>query len=207
MPIKVAGIAIRPGVSRNKRRYTPEVLALANERLAARLADPAGLPATMRSHHAAGDDSTHIAGSLTKAELTADGAIHYEGLLADTAVGRDISALATPDADGHQHLRNVSIRGWWLGPVTEDAQGNETASDLEIDGLDFTANPGVPDATVSATKESVVSERHVIFESVEDAIITTEADTKPKPLTPGSNYADPGYRSDKKPNRSLSSGR
>src|ERR1039458_10025441 len=147
---KVSGIAIRPVLSRNKRKYSREALASAAKRMQARIADPNASPITMRSHHGAGDDSLRVAGRVTAVKLTDEGAIAYEGVTADTEAGRAIATLAKPGADGGQFIKHVSIRGYWMGETHEDPDGNEWGDDLEIDGLDFTASPGVPGASVTA---------------------------------------------------------
>lgn len=147
----LTGTALVPGVSRNDRLYTRELIGTAVARASSRIA--AGqMPITMRSHHGAEDDSTRICGAVTRLwQDPQTGAAHYEAALADTEAGRTIAAL-TATSDGHPaFLRNVSIRGYWLGGVTPvEVDGREviTGSDLELDGLDFTASPGVPGAVI-----------------------------------------------------------
>jgi hypothetical protein len=171
---KVSGIAIRPGVSANKRRYTSQAIAKATARLQKRLADESAWPVNMfTSHERAGvDDAQAVAGQVRKVWLTEDGALAYEGQTTDTAAGKEVAQLATPDADGNQFLRHVSIRAFMLGPVTKDEQGNECADDLEIVGLDFTGRPGVTGTSVTA--ESAARASHT--ESVRRTYITESAE-------------------------------
>jgi hypothetical protein len=225
MAATVHGIAIRPRVSRNGRRYTPETLKKAYDRLNRRLADTAARPVTMRTFHPkpGGQDGnvTSIVGHVTKASLTSDGAIAYEAVLADTDEAKAVQKLVKPGPDGRQHLGNVSIRGWWLGPTETDENGFETGDDLEIDGLDLTDSPGIPEATVALGANGETGEtagRTFIFESAEafvdmtitesgpaaclfeDGLCTTCQVTEAANKTPYGDvtYADPGYQSDKK---------
>jgi hypothetical protein len=183
----LTGTFLAPGVSRNGRLYSPALIRSAVTRMQERLNDPQGSPLTMLSHHAAGDDSTRIAGRITTVELQADGSATFEADLADTDAGRTIAALTGGTSP---YLSNVSIRGWWVGEtrtVTHSGQQVETADDLEVDGVDFTKSPGVPAARITASALAETHGRIVITESVED-ITMTETDPKP--------HADRGYLTD-----------
>lgn len=223
----VSGVALRPGVSRNGRLYTKEMVAEAVERAQGRLGDLGALPVVdrrpldQRTHHAAEDDSTRVIGRLTSLSLEPDGSARFTADLADTAHARTIAALIAPKGDGPDEvepfLRGVSIRGAWVGKprhVQHEGQDVETADGVVIDGLDYTARPGVhgaeidsftPAAPASAPGESE-PERVLIYESVQEATVTmTEADTpavskRGSGLTGdgGTVYADPGYQADKK---------
>ena len=147
----LTGTALVPGVSRNDRLYTREMIGKAVARAHDRIA--AGqMPITMRSHHGAEDDSTRICGAVTRLwQDPQTGAAQYEAVLADTSAGRDIAALTATEDGNPAFLRNVSIRGYWLGGVTPiQVDGREvlTGNDLELEGLDFTATPGVPGAVI-----------------------------------------------------------
>lgn len=207
----VTGTALAPGISRNGRLYTRDNIAKAVARAQARIAD-GKRPISMRTHHASGDDSTHIVGRVTRLWQDPEtGHARYAADIADTAHGRDIAAL-TDDTDGRpQFLRGVSIRGAWAEePRTETVEGREvqTADDLEIAGLDYTAEPGVDDADVRHARQPEESE-HVPFpitESAPDAVLTALAVEAAEPLKSGqpaapqtkaSRYADPGYQPDK----------
>lgn len=149
----INGTMLRPGVSRNRRLYTKELIAKAAERMRERIADPDGLPIVMRSHHDAGDDSVRIVGRLTSVDVDEDGAARYTAHLYDTTHGRDIASLVVPGKNQPPALKSVSIHGYWLGPVKTveyDGERVTTGSDLEIDAVDFTATPGVTGATVDA---------------------------------------------------------
>ncbi|WP_372672569.1 hypothetical protein [Amycolatopsis kentuckyensis] len=216
-PIATAtGIAIKPGMSRNRRLYTRELIARMVARAQERLADPDGLPLTMLTHHDAEDDSTEIVGRLVELSMDKTGAVHFVAEMAPTGTARDILDLIEPDADGRQFLRGVSIRGYWLGPVrTEpgpDGGPVETGDDLELDGLDFTKNPGVDGARVDAVQRTEPAQagttesagRTVIHESVQEALVATPILEEDSPVTtpapapatdeqPRVTYADNGY--------------
>ncbi|MEU4296349.1 hypothetical protein [Kitasatospora aureofaciens] len=148
----ISGTMLRPGVSRNRRLYTPELIASAVETMRQRIADPDGLPIVMRTHHNAGDDSARIVGRLTDVTTEQDGSATYKAALYDTSHGRDIAALVVPAKGAAPALRSVSIHGYWTGPVrriTHEGQQVTTADGLEIDALDFTATPGVLGASVT----------------------------------------------------------
>ncbi|MEV8324515.1 hypothetical protein [Kitasatospora sp. NPDC056731] len=149
----ISGTMLRPGVSRNRRLYTPEIIAAAVDTMRQRMADPDGLPIVMRTHHDAGDDSARIVGRLTDVTTEKDGSARYKAVLYDTNHGRDIAALVVPAKGEAPALRSVSIHGYWSGPVrrvTHEGQQVTTADGLEIDALDFTATPGVLGASVTS---------------------------------------------------------
>lgn len=186
----IRGTAIVPGVSRNRRLYTREVLADAVARAQERIAS--GPPLTMLTHHGAEDDSSRIVGRLTALEQRDDGSLAFTAELADTQHGRDLAALVTGDSP---FLEGVSIRGWWDGEVRtvqHNGQRVETADRLTLDGLDFTKTPGVPGARVEGSGELAresADGRVLVYESV------TEASAKPVRKPYGDvAYADPGYR-------------
>lgn len=187
----ISGTMLTPGVSRNKRLYSRELIAKAAARMSERIADPDGLPIVMRTHHEAGDDSVRIVGRLTGVKVGEDGAARYTADLYNTAHGRDIAALVTGKQPA---LRSVSIHGYWLGPVKRTQHEGEsvtTGDDLEIDALDFTATPGVLGASVTAasylpdrTPAESAAGRTPISESVE---ATVEPVTEEGPLEEGYN--------------------
>ncbi|WBP89531.1 DUF6582 domain-containing protein [Kitasatospora cathayae] len=185
----IRGTAIAPGVSRNGRLYTAEMLARSAER--AQAAIDRGEPHTMLTHHGAEDDSTRIVGRVTKLERQDDGRVTFEAEIADTAHGRDIAALVTGD---QPFLDGVSIRGAWRGRVRRiqhEGQTVETADDLDLFGLDFTKTPGVALARIersTAPTESAEPSR-LVYESVSEATAA-----KVKAPYGAVKYADPGYR-------------
>ncbi len=199
----LTGTMLVPGVSGNGRLYTAEVISKAYQRLSERLADDDALPLTMLTHHAAGDDSKEIVGHLSSVTLNGEN-IDYTAELADTLPSKTIENLVKPGPDGKPSLKSVSIRGWWLGPVeTKTHQGQQVTAgdDLEIDGLDFTKNPGVTGATVAIATSTGTTEtdgRTLITEAVTarvmfaETVEETAVSTAPKPM-----FADLGYRSDK----------
>jgi hypothetical protein len=185
----VSGIGLVPGVSKNRRWYTPEMVERATARLAERV--KAGTaPANMLSFHAAGDNSREITASLTGARLD-EGRLRFDGAITATEAGRDIASLADTTDSRPPHLKNVSIRGYWLGTVRKvkgpDGQPVETADDLEIDGIDWTRSPGVTGAEIDtfawvkdgAAESAETTERVAIYESVQEARVTITEEAAP----------------------------
>lgn len=218
MIARISGIALSPGVSRNNRLYTAETIARAVVRAQARIAEGVR-PVSMRTHHAADDDSTRLTGHVSEMTLDPTGRARFGAVIEGNPAGRAIAALAD-NRDGPPSLRGLSIRGAWLGPVRTvvvDGRQCETADDLEIVGLDFTAEPGVDDAGVehidfvgddAGAEESAAGvERHLITESAEEASVTiTEQNPVPTPpaaaavaapparvVESGEAWADRGY--------------
>lgn len=195
------GTMLVPGVSGNGRLYTPELISKAHDRLVERLASDEALPVTMMTHHAAGDDSKEIVGHITSVTLKGD-QLDYTAELADTVPAKTIENLVKPGPNGKPFLKSTSIRGWWLGPVeTTTYEGRQvtTADDLEIDGLDFTKNPGVKGASVEIAPDTSTAEtaagRTLITETVEARIEFSETQEAAVPAKP--SFGDPGYLPDK----------
>jgi hypothetical protein len=187
----ISGVALVPGLSRNNRLYTPEIIGKAAKRMQERLSDPNGLPIVMRTHHEAGDDSARIVGRVTSVKVDNDSALRYDAELFDTSHGRTIASLVKPGGKQAPALRSVSIHGYWMGDprsVTYQGEHATTADDLEIDAIDFTASPGVDRALIDAggkARESVDGLRRVpISESMEATITVVEE---------GSGWADIGH--------------
>lgn len=171
---KIHGIAIAPGVSRNGRLYTAENLQKAYTRAKARITEGKN-PIVMRTHHGAGDDSLRIVAKVTDVTLTKDGAIAYEALPADTSAGKDITALME---GSDRALAHVSVFGSWVGSpkyIKHDGAFVETADDLEIDKIDFTATPGVLDASAKVTEFDASSDPRVIAESMRPVMFADES--------------------------------
>jgi hypothetical protein len=159
---KISGVALAPGVSRNRRLYTPELIAKAAKRMQERLADPDGLPIVMRTHHDAGDDSAKIVGRVVEVTIDGNKALRYKADLYDTRHGKDIATLVTSSSPA---LRSVSIHGYWIGDtkqVSYEGGTATTADDLEIDAIDFTATPGVDGALID-TKNGKATESGGVF--------------------------------------------
>jgi len=201
----ITGTFLAPGVSKNGRLYDKAAIGKAVTRMQERIADPTALPIIMRTHHAASDDSTKIAAVVTAVQQLPNGSATWEAAPVGTQAGKDIAAAARPGPGGKRALAAVSIRGWWLGPVSNvehAGQSVETADDLEIDGIDFTASPGVDAARIATFETQLAAEaapagRTPITESVEALVadeITDQATTTETTVT----YADPGYQADKK---------
>jgi hypothetical protein len=210
---RITGTAIVPGISRNGRLYTKEMIKSAVDRAQQRLGEGTA-PMTMLTHHLAGDDSIKIVGQVNRWSVDGNGAARFEAALADTPHARTIAALADPN-DGDAFLQNVSIRGGWLGVVKHKmVEGTlaEYGEDLELDGLDFTKSPGVIGAKIdSLTYTGSPSEsdnRTLIYETVTEARVEITEDIGEKAAalksggaatsqTKAKNYADPGYQPDK----------
>jgi hypothetical protein len=175
----ISGTALTPGVSRNKRYYSPEAIARAVEKAQAQLAGGT-LPLTMRSHHGAEDDTSRIVGAIRSVTLAPDGSARFTAEIADTPHGRTIASLLDTSDGAEPFLRGVSIRGEWDGQVRtiRSASGPLEAGDsLTLYGLDYTASPGVAGAQVDSftwarpgTAES--TSRALITESVQQARVT-----------------------------------
>lgn len=180
---KISGVALRPGVSRNRRLYSAELIGKAAKRMQERLADPAGLPIVMRTHHDAGDDTSKIVGRVTEVSVDNDQALRYKAELIGTAVGSDMASLVT---GRNAPLRSVSIHGYWLGEPrqvkTQEGMA-DTADDLEIDAIDFTAFPGVTTAVIDRPGGGVAKEsatgavRTPISEAMEADVVIVDEDT------------------------------
>ena len=188
----IGGVALRPGVSANRRWYKPEHVRNAVARAQERIKSGAE-PMVMLTHHAAGDDSRAIAARLTGISLDEDGNARYTAAVADTPAGRDVAALADTSDGNPPHLKGVSIRGYWLGTVSKvkgpDGEPVETASGgIELDGLDFTRSPGVAGAQVDTfawadrSGRTETTERVLICESVQEARVTITEETAPGTL-------------------------
>src|SRR5450755_2743178 len=181
----ISGIGLVPGVSKNQRWYTPEMVERATKRLAERI-KAGNAPANMLSFHGAGDNSREITASLTGARLD-EGRLRFVGGITATEAGRDIANLADTTDGKPAHLKNVSVRGYWLGTVRKvkgpDGQPVETADDLEIDGIDWTKSPGVTGAEVDTfawvgdSGRQETTERVAIYESVPEARVTISEET------------------------------
>jgi hypothetical protein len=180
----ITGTALRPGVSRNNRWYTKETIAKAVARAQERIAG-GEKPMVMLTVHPDGPiDAAGISASLTGMSLDEAGNARFTAAIADTAAGRDMAALADTSDGQVPHLRNVSIRGNWLGIVRKvrGPEGGivETGSDLELDGLEFTPAPGVQGAQIDtfawagSDGQTETDERVLIAESVEAAVTFTE---------------------------------
>ena len=176
----ISGIGLVPGVSKNRRLYTPEMVERATKRLDERI-KAGNAPANMLSFHGAGDNSREITATLTGARLD-EGRLRFDAAITDTGAGRDIASLADMSDGKPPHLKNVSIRGYWLGTVRKvkgpDGQPVETADDMDVNGIDWTKDPGVTGAEIDTfawtgnDAKAETTERVAIYESVQEARVT-----------------------------------
>src|SRR5438067_2188513 len=88
----VTGTMLVPGVSKNGRLYTPQLIEKAVTRMQARIADGDARRIVMRTHHGAGDDTTQIVGHLTGVTMDSEGHAKYEAVLNDTTAAKEILA-------------------------------------------------------------------------------------------------------------------
>ena len=193
----VSGIALKPGVSRNRRLYTRGAIARMVGRAQEQIEGGGALnivdqtkatdlePLTQLTHHDETGDSTRIVGRLTRLSLDEQGNARFDADIADTPHGRTIASLLDTSDGRPPFLRNVSIRGEWLGEVKqvlgEDGEPAVTAPDLTLLGLDYVSSPGVPGAGVDSFQWAVgVSRpgeadgsRALIYESVTEVRVTS----------------------------------
>lgn len=155
LPDAPPGVFLVPGVSKNRRLYTKEMIAKAVARMQSRIADPDGLPIVMRTHHDAKDNSRLIVGRVTSVEQDERGRGRFNFQWYNTSTARDIAALVQPEDGSPPGLRSVSIHGWFIGPSHTEVDGESvtTAQDLEVDAIDFTASPGVAGALIERQGE------------------------------------------------------
>jgi hypothetical protein len=205
----IGGIALVPGVSKNRRLYTREAIA----RMVARAQDRiegSGLfitddqhpikvpqdtdPITQLTHHAAEDATENIVGRLTSMRLAADGSAEYTADIADTPKGRVVASLLDTTDGRPPYLKGVSIRGEWAGKVRRERtpEGDvETASDIILHGIDYTKTPGVPGAQVKAfawandgaSETAETDQRVLITESAPEALVSFTEETPDVPAT------------------------
>jgi hypothetical protein len=183
----ISGIGLVPGVSKNRRWYTPEIVADAASRLDKRIRS-GDSPPVMLSFHGAGDASREITATLTGARLD-EGRLRFDAAITDTEAGRDIASLADTSDGKPAHLKNVSIRGFWTGTVRKvkgpDGEPAETAAGIDVAGIDWTKDPGVSGAEVDTfawadrSGRSETTERVPIYESVQEARVTISEETAP----------------------------
>jgi hypothetical protein len=197
----VGGIAIAPGVSRNRRLYTAEAIAGAVARAQARIGSGEQIilredgpevtshVMTQLTHHAAEDDSTKIVGRVTSMKLDDQGRARFTAEIADTDAGRNIASLLDTTDGQPPFLRGVSVRGQWVGTTRlvkgPDGDPVETGDDLEFIGLDYTHKPGVPAATVDTFawtgggQRSETTAPVLITESVQEALVAITEEATP----------------------------
>jgi uncharacterized Zn finger protein (UPF0148 family) len=219
------GVFLTPGVSKNGRIYTPGNIKGAVNHMSGRLSGGQVIP--MHTSHKANaeGDTRATAATVTKVYQDDAGAGHFEADIIPTDAGRDVAAMAVPDKSGKAALKTVSIFGSWLGDVSTDEAGNETAPDLDVTALDFTHRPGMPGAQIDTAKlgEMAALSGATICESLDSVVL--ELDETPSvlalleaeirhPMVDGLctvchtedakapygdvTYADPGYQKDKK---------
>jgi hypothetical protein len=199
----IGGVALKPGVSRNRRLYTRSMIASAVAAAQERIRGGAK-PVVMKTHHGAGDDSRQIVAHLTGVSLGEDGSARYTAAIADTAAGRDMAALIDTSDGQEPHLKGVSITGFWTGTVRKvtatDGDPAETADGLSWEGLDFTHAPGVDGAAndtfawARGSDRTETTERVLITESAEEAFVTFTEETAPAKAEAGQSCDELGHQ-------------
>lgn len=178
----ITGTALRPGVSANKRWYKPEHVAEAVRKAQERIKS-GDKPMVMLTFHGADDNSQLIAASMSGASLNERGEMDFTAGIVDTPAGWDIAWLADTSDGKPAHLKNVSIRGYWLGKVRKERGPSgemvETADGVVLDGVDFTRSPGVAGAEIKTFAwanggATETTERVAITESAEASVTITE---------------------------------
>lgn len=197
----VSGIALRPGVSRNGRLYTKDMIARAVADAQTRIASGDAKFRNMdddmeesndfmsqRTHHAAEDDSTRIVGRITSLDLNENGEAEFTADIADTPHAKIIDSLIRPKQDPNDpddvdpFLKGVSIRGAWSGKVQTVMHNGipvEKGEDLHIFGLDYTGTPGVPGAEITGYRRAgnqarEADDRVMIYESIMEGHVETD---------------------------------
>jgi len=219
----IEGVFLEPGVSKNGRLYTQDIIADSVSGMAGRLS--ADKPIAMHARHASASILEQCAG-IRKVWTDTDGRGRYEADIPDTRAGRDLLALTTKSSEGRRFLNSVSIYGGWLGPtrtIEHDGQQVVTGDNLLISRVDFTGDPGVDGARMESAGSDAARETLAAIEASgmsftpvteaappatamfsDVAVQVTEADAPSMSNRgsghdgPGGPYADPGYKPDKK---------
>lgn len=215
---RVSGVALKPGISRNRRLYTKTAIARmvadAHDRIESGnmpLTDQTPEPISQLTHHQAGDDSTRLIGRVTSLSLDGEGNARFTADIADTPHGRTIASLLDTSDGQPPFLRNVSIRGAWNGPTRQilggDGEPVTTGDAVSLNGIDYTGTPGVPGAQVDGFEWATPAAyphpgetadgRVLIYESVTEALVTViTEETSPAEVTPapqpGASESPPG---------------
>jgi hypothetical protein len=162
------GTFLVPGVSRNKRRYTPENIGRATARMQARLAS--GQTIVMHTSHKANaeGDTRATAANVTKVwqdPQSGKGKFAYEWSPTDAA--KDTKGLVEA-----KQLKTVSVFGNWVGDVGKDDDGVESAPDIDISSIDFTHRPGVSGAQLDESLAEYASASGAgIWESFDEGFV------------------------------------
>lgn len=201
----IKGTFATPGVSRNGRYYSPEMIAETVAE-AQKAIDAGEMPVTMLTGHGGRRDSlganvADTAGRVTKVSISPEGHGLFEADIADTAAGRDVATLTSGG-----YLKGVSMAGVWKGmprQVRVDGVLAETADGMSMRGIDFTHNPGVIGAHITTTELAEAAAAGLICEGLEEVVFVEETDgstvvAEADALTPGGDYADPGWQKDGK---------
>lgn len=203
----IKGTFATPGVSRNGRYYSPQMIASTVNEAQKEIESGNGMLVTMMTGHGGrrdslGADVTDTAGRVTKVSLSPEGHGLFEADIADTIAGRDVATLATGG-----YLKGVSMAGVWKGmphKVRVNGELAETADGVSMRGIDFTHNPGVIGAHISDAALTESAPAGLICEELEEVVFVEETDgstpvvTEAAALTPGGDYADPGWQKDGK---------
>lgn len=173
----ISGVFLTPGISRNNRYYSPEVVRAAVENMRTRLGN--GDLISMATSHAAGrtDDALSTAATVREVWLDDNGAARFRADVPGTTTGRDALELLRGKYAG-----GVSIDGDWFNvrrTITPGGAVAEAGDNLFVKRIDLTGNRGVLGAAVDevAITESVQTNGAVsIRESFDSAALLIETD-------------------------------
>jgi hypothetical protein len=174
-------------ISLNGRKYPAESVNRLIQSAQAQLSDPNALPLTCYvSHDDAYMDATrHLVGGLVKVDR--EGTKAYALIdIPDTTAGRDVATLIRG-----RFIRTMSLRA---SNAEMFIDKNEQVplvggSRLQLDGIDFTTSPGLPqvariaDITESHTPQSINEVFHANIELIEESSISASP-VKEQPMTP-----------------------
>lgn len=232
----VSGVFARPGVSKNRRLYTTPMIVAAVKEMQKDLAEGNGPTLVdrraldMGTHHNIGTDGVRtdilrIVGKVTTATVDeATGVARFTADIPDTAAGRDIAALVTPEKP---YVKGVSFLGNWTGPErivrAPDGQPAETADGFVVKRIDYTNESGILGAEIDSADLELTEGAglgKVICESAEEVLLLSDQISEAGTTAaeggnaPGDGakpygdetYADPGWQSDKKKRYPLTKG-
>lgn len=210
----VSGVFLRPGMSKNRRLYTTPMIIGAVKQMQADLGEGGGINLTdrraldMGTHHDIGTDGVRtdilrIVGKVTSATVDEQtGVARFTADIPDTAAGRDIAALVTPEKP---YVKGVSFLGNWTGPERivrgPDGQPAETAEGFVVKRIDYTNESGILGAEIDSADLELTEGAglgKVISESAEEVFLLS--DTIPESTAAAtaatgakSIFADNGY--------------
>lgn len=185
----ISGVFLAPGVSRNNRYYSPEVVSAAVENMQRRLDN--GDVISMATSHAAGrtDDALATAGAVRKVWVDESGFGRFTADVPPTTTGRDAVELLRGKYAG-----GVSIDADWFNVRRQliDGKVAEAGDNLMVKRIDLTGRAGILGAqidTVSIT-ESVHDNGAVSIRESFDGVLFAETGATHDPSDDHANAAE-----------------